>query len=207
MKTFKQTIEKPRLVITHDDNADSPRGDQTVGYFFSTEGRYSSPDGTSHPLYKIMIETSEEAKSTDEHIALMREAANIAFKESEPKDGNGHDEDLHVIEIHPVYRYEHSNIIYKRGKGNGFDYSNCGFYFVTAQRQSGHTWCEGDLEKVIDAELAAYTQYANGEVYCFTLYDENGEIEDSCGGFYSVDEIKEALPEEWRDENLQEYLK
>ena len=38
------------------------------------------------------------------------------------------------------------------------------------------------------------------------LYDENGNITDSVGGFYDIDDMKEHLPEEYKDENLNEYI-
>jgi hypothetical protein len=45
----------------------------------------------------------------------------------------------------------------------------------------------------------------NSEVYRFVLYDEKGEIEDSCGGFYDIEDIKEHLPEDWKDEEMSNY--
>lgn len=208
MKTYTKTTEEPRLVIEHDDGADSPRKDDgKVGYFFTSEKRYNSPNGTDHMLYDIMMETSEEATSTEDHIRRMKERAHDAFKASGPKDGNSHDEDLHVIDIFPVYRYEHSAVAYRRGKGAGFDYSNCGFYIVTAKSISGQTMTEADILEAVDAELEEYTNWMNGEIYLFTLYDENGKVEDSCGGFYSLEDIREHLPTEWKDEKLEQYVK
>lgn len=205
MKTYKKTISKPRLVIEYDQDAESPREWDNIGFFFTTESRYKSPDGNVHPLYQIMMETAAEAKDTADHIERIKEAAHAAFKESAPKDGNSHDESLHIIEIHPVYRYEHGNVAYRRGTAGGFDYSNCGFYFVTAQGISGSTWDAEKIAKRIDDELSEYTQWCNGEVYTFTLYDENGEQEDSCGGFFSIEDIRGSLPDEWKDERLEEY--
>jgi hypothetical protein len=60
---------------------------------------------------------------------------------------------------------------------------------------------------VIKSELETYTKWANGEVYGFTLYDDKGELEDSCYGFYDIDDIKEHLPAEWKDEDLTAYIK
>ena len=63
-----------------------------------------------------------------------------------------------------------------------------------------------DFEKVIKQEIAVYNKYVNGEVYRFTLYNEAGEIEDSCCGFYNIEDIRDHLPEDWKDEDLDEYL-
>lgn len=207
MKTYNATIEKPRLVIEYDGDAESPRKDDGhVGHFFTKESRYQSPDGNVHPLYQIMMETEDEANDTAHHIELIKARARDAFKESSPKGGNSHDEDLHIIEVHPVYRYEHSGVAYRRGTAQGFDYSNCGFYIVTAQSISGETFTAEKIAEHIDAELAEYTAWANGEVYAFTLYDEKGEVEESCGGFYDIEHIREHLPDDWKNEDLSKYL-
>ena len=51
-----------------------------------------------------------------------------------------------------------------------------------------------------------YNRFINGEMLMFTLYDNDGEVEDSCSGFYNIEDIKEHLPEEWSKEDLSEYL-
>jgi hypothetical protein len=38
------------------------------------------------------------------------------------------------------------------------------------------------------------------------LYNEKGDIEDSCGGFYDIEDIRESLPEEFKDEDLSKYV-
>lgn len=205
MKTYTKSITIPRLVIDYDADAETPRANDNIGLFFTKESRYKSPDGNIHPLYKIMVETEDEARDTAHHIELMEAAAAVAFKQSAPKNGNSHDEELHIIEIHPIYRYEHSAVSYKRGTAAGFDYSNCGFFFITAQSLSGGTYTAEDIAKAIDAELAEYTSWCNGEVYRFTLYDEAGEVIESCGGFYDIEDIREHLPEDWKNERLEEY--
>lgn len=208
MKTYNKTISSPRLVIEYDEHAENPRtfDGGNIGYFFTKEGRHISPDGTKHSLYHAMIETSEEAKDTAHHIELMHAKGREMFKEAKA-NGLENAEEYHIItdEIHPVYRYEHGNVAYRRGTAAGFDYSNCGFYIVTAAGISGKAWTSEEIAKQIDRELEEYTAWANGEVYRFTLYDENGEEVDSCGGFYDIEDIREHLPEEWKDERLEEY--
>lgn len=206
MKTYLKEIRVPRLEIKHDTDAESPRANDNIGLFFTKEDRHKSPDGNTHPLYELMIETQADAKNTEDHIRLMKVNAGVMFKESAPKDGNSHNEELHIIDIYPVYRYEHSGVAYKRGKAGGFDYSNCGFYIVTAESASGGTYTDKDITRLIDAELAEYTQWVNGEVYRFKLYNEDGILEDCCTGFYDIEDIREHLPEDWKDEKLEEYM-
>lgn len=69
MKTYNQIIKKPCLVIKYDTTAESPRKyNDGIGFFFTKESRYKSPDGNDNPLYQIMIDTADEAKNTEHHI-------------------------------------------------------------------------------------------------------------------------------------------
>ncbi len=111
-----------------------------------------------------------------------------------------------VLSIYPISQYDHSGICYSLGNKHGFDYSNNGLYIVTDKTSAELGVKEEDFEKVIKDELEIYNKYCSGEIYDFVLYDEEGNIEDSCGGFYSIDEIKEYLPEEFQDEDLEEYF-
>lgn len=192
MLTYKTSVEKPRLVISYDHNAESPREWTNLGYFFSKQSRYNSPDGNKHPLYNIMIETADEADNQDDHIKrIIKEAKKQGIK---------------VLAVYPVYCYEHSSIVYRRGTAEGWDYSNNGYYIITNETLKEHGAKKAEWLKTIDQELETYTQWANGEVYEFTLFDKDGNLEDSCSGFYSIDDIKEHLPEEFKDEDLKDYL-
>ncbi len=192
MLTYKTSIKKPCLVINYDENAVSPRNWINLGYFFTKQKNYRSPDGTVQPLYDIMVTTGEEANNQEEHKEMIKKEAK--------KQG------IKVLAIYPVYCYEHGNIVFRRGTAKGFDYSNCGFYIITEETQKEHGAKKYKWEKFVDQELETYTQWANGEVYHFTLFDENGEFTDSCGGFYSLDKIKYQLPEEFKDEDLTKYI-
>ena len=207
MKTFTKTIQSPRLVIFHDENADNPRlNDGSIGFFLTKEKHYYSPDSIDNPLYRLMLDTEQEATNVEEHIKLMKDAAHEMFMASAPKDGNNHDESLHVIDIYPITCYEHGNISYKLGKHEGFDYSCCGFYFVTAQGLEGGLFTKEKIEKTIRKELEIYSQFVNGEVYGFTLYDENGVVIEDAFGLYDVKDALKYLPDEWKNENFDDYL-
>jgi len=191
-KTYRKSIELPRLNIHFDQDAESPRHWTNLGYFLTKESKYKSPDGNTCSLYQIMLDTENEVSNTEEHInAIKKEAKEQGIK---------------ILAIYPVYRYEHSNVVYRRGTAHGFDYSNCGFYIITDETQKEVGTKKANWEKQIDEELKIYTQWANGEVYSFVLYDENGEVEDSCCGFYDLESMKEYLPEEWQNEDLQDYF-
>ena len=192
MKTFKTTIEKPILTISYDNYPSSPREWSNLGYFIVISKRYNSPDKNDF-LYNIIKNTGDVANNQKHHIELIKEEIESSINEK-------------VLAIYPISTYEHSGINYSLGNRHGFDYSNNGFYIVTDKTKAELGVEEKDFEAVIKAELEIYNQYCNGEVYRFELYDEEGNIVDSCSGFYSIDEIKEYLHEEFQDEDLEEYL-
>lgn len=190
MKTYTKCTEEPRLKIMHDDSPESPREWDNLGYFITVERNHGCPDNNQE-LEDIVRDTQYEAKNTEDHMKLIKKAMA---------------ED--VIYITPVFRYEHGNVLYKRGIGSGFDSSNCGFYIVTKQTADILGTPKKLFEKVIDGELETYTKWCNGEVYGYTLAPADGEDdeEDSCWGFYDIEDIRDALPDEWKDEDLTQYL-
>ena len=195
MKTFTKTTitQDPRLVIKYDDCPESPREWSNLGYFITIDRNYNSPD--NHPDFmEIIKETAEEATDCQDHMKRIK-------KEIEARLGDK------VLAIYPMVKYEHSGVVYSRGEKHGFDYSNNGFYIITKKTAEEIGTDKKDFEKVIDQEIDMYNKWCNGEVYRFTLYDEAGEYVDGCSGFYSVEEIRDSLPEEWKDEDLDQYLR
>lgn len=193
MKTYTRTrtITSPRLEITYDTSLESPRMDSNLGYFITKDRNYHSPDKEPH-MEAVVAEMGDIANSQEEHMELITKTLN--------------DEGEKVLAIYPVVKYEHSGVCYKLGTVHNFDYSNNGFYIITEKSQKETGVDRKDFEKVIREELDVYNKYVNGEVYRFVLYDENGEIEDSCGGFYDIEDIKEHLPEDWKDEEMSNYF-
>jgi hypothetical protein len=191
MKTYNTTIEKPCLTIEYDTDAENPREWDNLGYFFTKEQNHISPYTKEPSLYSIMLKTENEAEDTANHMALIKkEAKKQGYK---------------IKYIMPVYKYEHSNVVYRLGTANGFDYSNCGFYIVLSNSET-KAMTKKQIESNIIGELETYTKWCNGEVYVYTLNDENGDYLDSCGGIYDIEDIRENLPEEYQKENLEDYF-
>ena len=192
MKTYNKTIEAKRLEITHDENAESPREWDNLGYMITVDSRYNSPD-SNELIESIVRDTGSEAESLEEHVMMIKEAIEEDSNEK-------------VLAIYPVTKYEHGGIVYSLGEKHGFDYSNNGFYIVTDKTAEVLGTKRKDFVKVIEQEIETYNSWVNGEMYCFTLYDSKGDFEDSCCGFYNIEDIREHLPEEWKDEDLSEYI-
>ena len=193
MKTYTTTTEKPRLVISYDMYETSPRSDSNLGYFITVDQKYHSPDDHD-TMESIVRETGQVATSLEEHIKMIKKEIEDQVQEK-------------VIAIYPVVKYEHGGVVYRLGTQHGFDYSNNGFYIITDKTQKELGTPKKLFEQVIKGELETYTSWVNGEVYQFMLYDEQGNIIDSCGGIYDIEHIKEYLSDEWKDEKLQEYIK
>jgi hypothetical protein len=194
MKTYTKTVEitEPRLKISVDECPTSPREWDNLGYFITVDRNYRSPD--RHTTYEMFVrEAGEEAESQAEHIKLLTQKINELGEEK-------------VLAIYPVVKYEYSGVSYSLGTVRGFDYLNNGFYIITDKTAKNVGVKPKDFERQIRAELEEYNKYANGEVYDYILYDKDGEQIDSCGGFYSLDEIKDSLPKEWQKEDMQDYL-
>jgi len=194
VKTYKVSIEKPMLEIRYDEDATNPREDtdMNIGYFVTIEKRHISPDD-NEVLINIVKETSEESSNSKEHMEKICFLIEERLKEK-------------VVYIKPVTRYEHSGIDYMLGEYHGFDYSVCGFYIVTDKTLENCGAKIDEVERIIKGELDTYNMWANGYVYYFTLYDKDGNIEDNMGGFYNINEIRGHLPDDWKEENLQDYF-
>lgn len=113
-----------------------------------------------------------------------------------------------IAVILPLWLYDHSGLYLKVGNFAGmlpqghaeFDTMQVGYIYVTKDevrkrfgvKRVTKRWLLA-AEALLCAEVKTYDQYLNGDVYGFTLEDENGEEVDSCGGFYGTDWDKNGL--------------
>lgn len=110
--------------------------------------------------------------------------------------------DSSVIAL-PVYAYIHGSItLNTSGFSCHFDSGQSGCIYVSkeevyrtfkikritaAQRQS--------IVKMLETEVKIYSQYLNGEVYGYRIFDDNDEEIDSCWGFYGLEAAKQEAEE------------
>lgn len=85
-----------------------------------------------------------------------------------------------------VSKYEHSGVVLHLGLPNDkWDSSVIG---VIAIPKTFHK--RKEVEKVFATEVEEYEHYLNGEVYAYFIKDKNGDIVDSCGGYYDADQAE-----------------
>jgi len=93
-----------------------------------------------------------------------------------------------------VYAYIHSGITIKTGESNPFscDWDSCqvGYVFITGDRIRKEFGVKRITEKTRErarralvSEVETLDCYLRGEVYCYTVEDQDGDILESCGGY------------------------
>ncbi len=136
----------------------------------------------------------------------------------------------------PLFVYEHSGITMRAGApvktltredvrssgrfmgdDAGWDTSFVGFIFDTPEtlkETMGDKATDEEIIKALEGEVEEYASYLEGEVYYYSIEDEDGEHLDSCGGFvgdekYALEEGKASLKhyvEKKRADQAEQYL-
>lgn len=167
METYKLTNGKT-LEVTQDDYPYNPRHDENLSKMICFHNRYSLGDNHNykHQDYSGWAEM-ETAIIKNEKPAV----------------------------ILPLYLYDHSGITISTSPFScRWDSGQVGFIFVSKEKLRNEFNIKNVTKKYIDkatkillSELDTYDNYIRGEVYGYILLDENGEVEDSCGGFIGSD--------------------
>lgn len=107
-----------------------------------------------------------------------------------------------------VWLFDHSGYTFKTAEigasnpfGNGmYAQFDSGMFGVIAMpiTEAKWRWGETDWEKMakdyMREQISTYNSFANGSIYCFLVRGQNGNVEDSCGEFYNIDEcLKEGV--------------
>jgi hypothetical protein len=179
-----QTIQYKGYTINidYDPSPESPREWCTLGTIYSNSRRYS-PDG--HGIEELI-----EAVGGNPDDSVI------------PWDLIG--KKYYYLK---VWMYEHSGVAISTGESNpwGGDYMawDSGLLGVIAVKKTDACKEYGKkracksvqerAEKCMEGEIEALNTFASGQIYGYTVEDENGEEVDSCWGFYDIDEaISEA---------------
>ena len=102
-----------------------------------------------------------------------------------------------------LYLYDHSGISLSTSPFScPWDSSQVGYIYVskeTAYKEYGikritKEWKDKIL-LYLEGEVETFNQYLNNDVYGFTIEDEDGNVIDSCGGFYGDDFVNNGMIE------------
>ena len=106
----------------------------------------------------------------------------------------------------PVYAYIHSGVALSTGNAYPFndrwDADMCGIIHVSKdtvrkeyskQRISRKLYAQ--VESLLRSEIEELNQYLQGDVYCYSIQDESGDVIASCCGLYGYDYCVEQARE------------
>lgn len=96
------------------------------------------------------------------------------------------------VVVLPVYMYDHSGQTISTSPFScRWDSGQVGFIYVSREKalsELGLKRITGKdkerIENILKGEIATYDQYIRGDVYGFEIVDKDGNVEDSCYGFY-----------------------
>lgn len=157
-----------KLVLKHDNHADSPRTWCNLGTMICFHKRYDLGDSHSY--------------SSDDYSSWEQMEKDLIKKED-------------TAVILPLYLYDHSGVTISTSPfSNRWDSGQVGFILVskeTALAEFGGkivtAKLKQKLEKILEGEVETYAQFLEGDVYGFCIEDEDGNHIDSCYGFYGSD--------------------
>jgi len=96
----------------------------------------------------------------------------------------------------PLFLLDHSGLSMSTGDfGDPWDSGQVGFIYATwddVKKEYGDTSPESlqRAKEVLQGEVETYDQYLRGDVYYYKIEDEDGEIVESCGGYYGEEYAK-----------------
>jgi len=194
--------------IVEDDDAESSREWDNVGTMACWHRRYTlgdvQPNGDIHDhMCELICEYDpgfEERLDRRLAQAWDKMTRDISFEkrlEESARIGNAAIEkafDKYYISL-PLYLYDHSGITMNTtGFSCPWDSGQVGIIYVKKedakkewekQRLSKKVYSQ--VEQQLKAEVETYDMFLCGQVYGFEVYDADGEITDSCYGYYGLD--------------------
>jgi len=155
------------VTISFDETAESPRRWDRFGTILHLRSRYNLGDEVA------TREQIEEIVNDENNICL------------------------------PVYAYIHGGIIIKTKPFScPWDSGQCGIIFCTKEQCEKEGLTEDKAKSLLASEISEFSQYLMGNVYRFSIKKiikcdscghERFETQESCGGYYDMDYLKEEI--------------
>lgn len=87
----------------------------------------------------------------------------------------------------PVYAYEHGDIcVQVKPFACRWDSGQVGFIYICRDSKE-----YDNLEEGLTREIEVFNEFLQGNVYSFTIYDLDGEVLESSGGYYGIDHCRQ----------------
>lgn len=207
-------VKNFKVELNYDPFMDSPRNFDTLGTIVYIHSGYILGDIN---LNDYMGETGEDMflnhidEISNNTIIPNRKEIDEFTEEEKEQVWKWIDENLVIL---TVYGYEHGNIMLNtKGFNCRFDSGQVGYIYVTKEdikSEYGISKLTDEyIEKaknVLNREIKEFSEYIQGNVYSYTVYDQNNEIYDIADMFYDLDECRdEAILT--AEEGNTEYLK
>lgn len=199
---FMNLKEQMVIEMKYDENAESPRAwDCNLGTIYTWESRSISPDehsyGDAITFLEEILGENVVTKLHDKH----NNTADFMNEIIKRVDQVGY-------VMNTVSRYEHSGVKYFLGSSSGWDTGTVGVIFSekeTIRELLGVKRINAKVREMVEkdfiAELEAYTDWCNGEVYGYEVSDLGGNVIDSCWGFMDCNVYDEKQVFELVNEN------
>lgn len=186
-----------KIRIISDPNAESPRKWENVGTMVCAHRRYRLGDegGAGQALNLIY-----------EHLSN-KQLNDLEFDPSHVPDIERALAATGQVLMLPLYLYDHSGIAMKCSPFScSWDSGKVGFVFVSkAKARELFDWTlltQQRLERIqtiLKGEVEVYDQYLRGDVWGFQVLEE-GEVKDSCWGFFGSDPLTNGIIDHLPDE-------
>jgi len=154
---------KYTLHIEQDNDPQSPREWDNLGTIAAFNRRYNFDEAN------ISVEEAQEIAKSKDYVSL------------------------------PVYLYDHSGLsVSTTGFSCRWDSGQLGIIYVSKEKVcKEYGWKiltkerREKIESYLNGEIKELDQYLAGDVYGYVIKDENGNVAESCWGFYGEDYCKE----------------
>lgn len=172
METTFDLTENRKLIVSYDEWAESPRTWDNLSkmIFFGKHKHLGDKHNINSDNYNGWSELEQ---------AIRKE--------------------YNVVILKKVYAYSHGGMTISTSPFScPWDSGTLGFVIITKEDlKKEFGWKvitkkrlneeSNRLDKIIEGEVSVLDEYISGEVYQFSIENEEGDVEDSCSGFYGSD--------------------
>jgi hypothetical protein len=198
MSEHQETYRGCTIRLEQDEHAESPREWENVGTMVCWHRRYNLGDEQpkvtpDEYLTRLAREASQRFAQLDD----LRESAERRYCEKDLPMlriqkwwESAREAALGRLILLPLYLYDHSGITMSTGRFScPWDSGQVGFIYCTLEKARSE-W-EGTDDEVrakaedcFRAEVRTYDNFLTGDVVTYTTETPDGEVIDSCGGFF-----------------------